>query len=168
MSGPIDWLIHDAFAGRIGITHCPGGRGLPLARDLDLIGRSGARALVTLVEQDELDALGVAGLEGLIADAGIDWYHLPIVDFGVPDQRFEARWREHGPALRARLAEGQDIIIHCYAGLGRSGIVAARLLIDFGEPPERAIALVRRVRRGAIQNAEQEAYVRRLRPAAME
>ena len=166
MSGPIDWLTHPRFRGRIGITHCPGGRGIPLARDLEAIGRSGATALVTLVEQDELEALGLAGLQGLMEKAGIDWYHLPIVDYGVPDQRFEERWREHGPALRARLEAGEDIVIHCYAGLGRSGIVAARLLVDCGEPPERAIALVRRVRQGAIQNDEQEAYVRSLRPVA--
>ena len=166
MSGSIDWLTHPAFAGRIGITHCPGGRGLPLAQDLDAIGRSGAKALVTLVEQNELDALGVGNLKDLIARAGIDWYHLPIVDFGVPDDHFEAGWAERGPALRAHLTAGRDVVIHCYAGLGRSGIAAARLLIDFGEPPERAIALVRRVRRGAIQNEAQEAYVRNLRPPA--
>ena len=55
------------------------------------------------------------------------------------------------------------MVLHCYAGLGRTGLVAARILIEFGELPVRAIALVRAARRGTIQTAEQEAYLHRLR-----
>jgi len=31
---------------------------------------------------------------------------------------------------------GEAIVIHCRGGLGRTGIVAARLLVEFGEDPE--------------------------------
>ena len=71
-----------------------------------------------------------------------------------------------GAELRRRLVAGERLVIHCYAGLGRTGLLAARLLIEFGEPPQRAIGLVRRARSGAIQTYEQEAYLRDLSRAS--
>jgi ADP-ribosyl-[dinitrogen reductase] hydrolase len=49
-------------------------------------------------------------------------------------------------------------------GLGRSGMIAARLLVELGEEPRAAIQRVRAVRRGAIETAAQEAYVLACRP----
>jgi ADP-ribosyl-[dinitrogen reductase] hydrolase len=43
--------------------------------------------------------------------------------------------------------------------LGRAGTIAARLLIELGEVPEKAIALVRSVRPDAIDDGEQERFV---------
>ena len=56
------------------------------------------------------------------------------------------------------------MVIHYRGGLGRTGTVAARLLVEFGMGPEEAIAAVRKARPGAIENAEQEDYVRRQKP----
>jgi protein-tyrosine phosphatase len=162
---PIDWLEHPAFKGRLGLTECPG-RSRPLCHDLEAIAASGAAAVVTLVEAEELHALGVADLGVRLERAGLAWYHLPITDFGTPDAGFEAAWAEQGPAIRRHLTAGDNVVVHCYAGLGRSGIVAARLLVEFGEPPPSAIALARKARRGAVQNEAQERYVLALRPPA--
>jgi protein-tyrosine phosphatase len=46
--------------------------------------------------------------------------------------------------------------------LGRTGIVAARLLVEFGEAPEGALFRVRRARTGTVENRLQEEYVRDL------
>lgn len=51
--------------------------------------------------------------------------------------------------------------MHCRAGLGRTGTVAARLLVEHGARPADAIALVRTVRPGSIETVEQESYVLR-------
>lgn len=45
--------------------------------------------------------------------------------------------------------------------MGRTGTVAARLLIELGERSEAAIESVRAVRRGAIETSDQERYVRK-------
>lgn len=52
--------------------------------------------------------------------------------------------------------------MHCKGGLGRAGTVAARLLIEFGQAPEDAIACVRAARPGAIETHQQETYLRQL------
>jgi ADP-ribosyl-[dinitrogen reductase] hydrolase len=162
----IDWLEHPAFAGRIGMTRCPGlwTRPAALAEDIAAIRAEGATTLVSLTELEELRLLGLDTLAEAAARRRLTWYHLPIRDFDVPDAAFEARWRTAGRELRARLLAGESIVVHCYAGLGRTGLVVARLLVEFGEEPARAISWVRRIRPGAIQTLEQESYVLDLQP----
>ena len=51
------------------------------------------------------------------------------------------------------------MLVHCKGGLGRAGLVSARLLVEAGHSPCEAIALVRSVRPGAIETAAQARYV---------
>lgn len=43
-----------------------------------------------------------------------------------------------------RLRDGQTVLVHCQAGLNRSGLVAARVLMLMGHTGEEAIALLRK------------------------
>lgn len=87
------------------------------------------------------------------------WVHLPIRDVSVPDAKFEAKWATAGLELRTCLRRGGSILIYCRGGLGRTGAIAARLLVELGMDPQGAIDAVRRVRPGAIQTPEQALYV---------
>jgi ADP-ribosyl-[dinitrogen reductase] hydrolase len=164
-------LIADTGHG-VGLTLCPGKTDAhamsgawqrDLTLDLDTIAAWGARALVTLVEPHELRLLGVTGLPEA-ARARFDWVHLPIPDGGVPDAAWETRWAEAGPALHRHLDAGERVVVHCRGGLGRAGLVAARLLVERGLPPDEAVRVVRAVRPGAIETAAQERYVAALAP----
>jgi len=95
----------------------------------------------------------------------MDWIHLPIKDVSVPNATFEREWEVIGEGLRARLRAGFDILVHCRGGLGRGGLVAARLLIELGSKSDDAIEQVRRARPGAIETREQENYVKAIEPA---
>jgi ADP-ribosyl-[dinitrogen reductase] hydrolase len=178
MSRPIPRLQIDALdipgvAGVLGLTHCPGRKlrmpGLHWSRDLvadlDAIGAWGASTLVTLNQSDELSMLGVADL-GRLAAERFDWIWLPIPDGDVPNAGFDRRWEVEGAKLRDRLVAGEKIVVHCLAGLGRTGTIAARLLIEFGEQPKQAIERVRAAREGTIENLWQEQYVLSLTPPA--
>ena len=48
-------------------------------------------------------------------------------------------------------------------GIGRTGTIAARLLVEFGVAPEEAIQMIRRARPGTIETMAQEEYVLRLK-----
>jgi ADP-ribosylglycohydrolase/protein-tyrosine phosphatase len=168
--------VPSPLGGSIGLTLCPGKQQSesttgPWARDLgpdlDVIEQAGAAALVTLMPTEELDWIRVPPLElGRAARArGMEWFHLPIEDVTVPDETFERDWRYAGPRLRRHLECGRTVVLHCRAGLGRTGTIAARLLVESGRKPDRAIDDVRAARPGTIETAEQEDHVRYSKPA---
>ena len=138
----------EAFSGALGVTLAPGkwdpgsasgGWARDLATDLDAIAAWRARVVVTLIEPHEFDLLRIRSLGGEVRRRGMDWLHLPIRDVSVPDAAFEAAWPEHSAALRKRLAAGENVVVHCRGGLGRAGMIAARLLVDEGVDPGLAI-----------------------------
>jgi len=156
--------------GRIGITFCPGKQDhfahtgaweRDLGIDLDLIAAWGAKLVLTLVEPAELIALKVPMLGAEVHRRGIQWCHLPIADYSVPGKKFEEQWLTQGQAVRAMLRQGEDVLVHCKGGLGRAGMMAARLLVELGMAPEVAIHAVRHARKGAIETSAQLALVRR-------
>jgi len=111
------------------------------------------------MERDELSLLGIENIGQASAQAHLTWYHCPIPDSHPPGPDFEARWVDCLAALNTTLDRGETVVLHCLAGMGRTGTVAARLLVERGEDPERAVSLVRGSRPGAIENPEQERYV---------
>jgi protein-tyrosine phosphatase len=168
-ANPIFTLEAPGRTGVIGMAPCPGIRlesprrgnlQRNLKRDLAAMQEWGATGVVTLNEADELESLGLGELGVLLLEAGFWWRHLPIVDMNVPVPPFEDNWRVEGQQIAASIAAGERVILHCLAGLGRTGMIAARLLVDMGMTPEQAIVEVRRQRPRAIQTTEQEDYVR--------
>jgi predicted protein tyrosine phosphatase len=164
---PIDSVAVPGSVARLGITCCPGTRGvahmadtraLDLEADLAGIAAWGTTLLLTLMEQDELARHGVAHL-GARAGRSMTWHALPIVDRQVPDSAFEARWPTVAAEVLRRFDRGENVVVHCLGGLGRSGVIAARVLIERGLAPAAAMAAVRAARPGAIETAQQEAYV---------
>ena len=167
----IDAVEVPGTGGLIGMTVCPGkdeyaGIGISsgpwkrdLDKDLEVIVGWGAKALVSLIEGHEFFLLDVPEFPDKVRALGIPWFHLPIVDLDVPDQGFEKKWETAGGDLRGILAASGRIVLHCRAGLGRTGTIAARLLIEFGMEPQEAVDSVRLARPGAIQTRVQEEYV---------
>ncbi len=150
------------------MTLCPGKNIKSLisgewSRNLDLDLRTiklwGACALVSLIENHEFEQMAVKELPTKAEFSGIKWYHFPIKDVCPPDRRFTIKWKNSGQKLRRILQEGGKILIHCRGGLGRTGTVAAQILVEFGMTPRDAISEVRRARRGTIETPQQEKYV---------
>ena len=163
--------------GRLGLCACPGGRrilsidgdpGAALIKDLDSVEAFGASGVVSLIDDRELISLGVESLPTRLQRKGLWWRHLPITDMGIPDARFEQRWDTHSAFIRAALGRGENVVMHCWAGLGRTGTIAARLLIECGMEPAAAILRLRDARPGSIQTRRQEKYVLKLKTVQLQ
>lgn len=155
---PIDSIAVPG-GGLIGMLPCPGRTG-NLQADLARIEAWGAEILVSLIEGDEFARLGVPEFPDAVRGKAFAWHHLPILDMAVPASDFAAAWARSGPAILSTLRCGRRIAIHCAAGLGRTGTVAASLLVALGVPAEDAIIAVRTSRPGAIETAAQADFVR--------
>jgi len=154
----IDSLTLPDSQARIGLCACPG-QSASLYRDLLRLRNWGARGLVTLIEDHEFELLGVTSLPREIEALGMRWWHLPIRDMDTPDASFEIRWQKGGQELRSLLGEGFSVALHCRGGKGRTGTIAARLLVELGSAPALAIERVRAVRPGSIETRAQEEFV---------
>lgn len=155
--------------GIIGITFCPGKK-QPNAmtgawdRDLEIDFKTikdwGAKLIVTLVTDDEMKSLGVKNIRAVAMENGIDWVHMPINDYSIPDEKWNFHW--HGPwgrRIHKHLDNDDKILIHCKGGLGRAGTISAKILVERGVNRKQAIEMVRNVRPGAIETMEQENFV---------
>ena len=94
-----------------------------------------------------------------IYNNNLHWFHLPIVDLKSPNHKFLDKWQTTKPLLKNELINGNNIVIHCMGGKGRSGTIAAILLIEFGDFNKEAIKIVREKRKGAIETKEQEDFI---------
>lgn len=147
-------LIPMPRGGALLLDRCPG-RDRPAPEAVAAHAQRGISCLVSLVEEHEFP--DQAGLEAALAAAGIAWIRWPIRDFGIPDA--QAGWAALAAGLHARLDRGETVGLHCWGGLGRSGMVAARLAAERGMAPAAAVHLVRSHRPGTVETAAQAAWV---------
>lgn len=165
----------DACNGSVGMTLCPGKQQpnalsgafqRDLSLDLDRVQSWGAAAVVTLMSQDELSALKVAQLGDEVENRGMLWFQLPVANHQLPDADFECQWVYAGVRLRGLLRAGKKVLVHCGSGLGRTGVIAARLLVELGDSHQQAIAKVREARSGALQESAHVQYLERCQLAS--
>ncbi len=143
----IDTIAIPSMPGQIGLTFCPGKctHGLyggiwerDLTSDVEALVAWGAKTLISLMELHEFSLLGVPEFADFLSkNKTLRWLHLPIKDMQIPDAVFENQWQSARSSVIDGLKAGESIVIHCRGGLGRTGLLAARILVELGfEPAE--------------------------------
>ena len=169
----IDSLALADRLGTIGMTICPGRKGSSMAggswdRDLDadlaVVRAWAPDIIISLLEDHEFSLLGIPEFRNSVESARLPWVFLPIVDGGIPDRTFTDKWSIVGPRTRNILRRGGRVLIHCRAGLGRTGLLAATILVELGEPCETAIRHVRNARLHTIETEQQKRFVESQQP----
>lgn len=141
------WLIPGVLAGcglpgRAGRMHGPADA---VERDLAWLRAQGIAALLSLTGEP-LDA-------ALLEQCGMTVLHLPVPDMTPPAPE---QLRQALAFIDLHRAHARPVAVHCLMGQGRTGTVLAAYLIREGKSPDEALAMVRAVCPGAVENRLQE------------
>jgi protein-tyrosine phosphatase len=122
------------------------------------IGRLGIRQVVSLLEPSEARSLGLDSEREQVKAHDMDFISFPIPDMGLPPSVEE--FAQLSNTLFRQVNAGVNTLIHCHAGIGRSGLLVAGILLHCDMDPQQAFAYASRMRGIRVpETAEQEQWL---------
>ena len=114
----------------------------------------GVTTLVSLLEEAEERDLGLSLEAGIAAENDIEFLSYPIEDRTIPADLHGFTVFTRG--LAQRVLEGGGVAIHCRAGIGRSGITAAAVMVRIGFEPDKVFARLSEARRCPVPDTYEQ------------
>jgi len=132
------WIIEEKLAGSA----------IPTSKDeIDWIKQEGVKSIVTIREEPLEDEW--------IKD--VNYLHVHSNDMGIPEFSDLVNSVDF---IHQRITNDEPVMVHCLAGLGRTGTILACYLIKYEDmTADDAIEKVRRERHGSIQSFSQEEII---------
>jgi protein-tyrosine phosphatase len=120
--------------------------------------RTGIDTVLSLLTSDEEQDLDLKLEAGEAKARGMAFVSLPIPDRQVPNSESEVSAILE--RLDADLSAGKNVLVHCRQGVGRTGLVAACLLVTKGMTPEAAVKALSAARGTPVpETAEQRRWI---------
>jgi len=134
------WLIEGEIAGMA--------KPASSVYDFEFLKGEGFEAIVSLTESPLSEVL--------IEKFGFSVKHIPVRDFEAPTLEQIEDFVVFAENARS---EGKKLVVHCDAGIGRTGTILACYLVSKGYNAADAIEEVRTKRPGSLETIEQEEVV---------
>ena len=132
------WIIEEKLAGSA----------IPTSKEeIDWIKQEGVKSIVTIREEPLEDEW--------IKD--VNYLHVHSNDMGIPEF---SDLVDSVDFIHQRITNDEPVMVHCLAGLGRTGTILACYLIKYENmSADDAVEKVRRERHGSIQSFSQEEII---------
>lgn len=155
--------------GRLGMTLAPGVKDMSTGgffwdRNLDadlqrLKDDFRVDVLVSLMEPYEYEKYCIPNLLNKAEERGIEVEPFAIKDVSIPLETKAREYKEFIYRIAEALEREKVVVVHCRGGRGRTGLVAASVLVALEYSAVEAVETVREVRSGTIETQAQEDYV---------
>jgi len=127
---------------QIGISPCPLGSH-SLQTQIEKIAQNDRLMLISLLTDSEVRALQLQEESSLCESWGIAFRSFPIIDTSIPGAY---RFMDFIEELYGWTEKMDRMLIHCRAGIGRSGLIGLGLMMRHGLPLRQSIISVSNIR----------------------
>ncbi len=114
----------------------------------------GVTTIASLLEPREETELELTSERAVAEELGLSFLSFPIADRGVPTATQE--FHKFSARLAADVRAGRGVAVHCRAGIGRSGIAAAAVLVSLGHEPRDVFAMVSKARGVSVPDTDEQ------------
>ena len=129
---------------RLGIMPRPRGNDW-LSDDLQILRQPGVDVIVSALTASEADELGLSTEAQECTQNGLTFISFPIEDRSLPTDK--PKFDSLVDQLLQHLRKERAIVVHCRAGIGRSSLIAACVLVKMGLSPDAAFHAIEQSRR---------------------
>ncbi len=105
-----------------------------LEEELTWLKDFGVNCLVSMLEKPEEEDLILSHEQELAESLGMAFVSFPVSDRCVPNDAPSFAAFVH--SLAHRLSSGENVAVHCRAGIGRSGLTVAAVMVALGVGPD--------------------------------
>ena len=146
MSTPLYW-VNKMWPGKLALAARPRG-GDWLEDEMSAWRCSGVDIVLSLLTPEEEADLDLQAEEGEAKAHGLEFWSFPIRDREVP--RSEGELASTLERIDHALTAGKNVVLHCRQRVGRTGLVAACMLVSKGIAPDTAVRTLSEVRGATI------------------
>lgn len=159
MQAELYWIC-EVGVGRLGIMPRPRG-GDWLQGEIRSLREAGVDVVISLLEPQEVAELDITEEEAICKASKISFMSFPITDRRVPSSKQEAL--RFADSISNLLRDGKNVVIHCAAGIGRSSLIAACVLMISGVGVDEALQRIEKARGCSVPDTpEQREWVAQL------
>jgi protein-tyrosine phosphatase len=150
--------VKTTVRGRLSIIARPRG-GDWLCDEISALAGEGIQTIVSMLTEDEANELGLADELTQCRQRGIALLNVPVRDRSVPES--DSDFLVAVDCAANELREGRSVAVHCRAGIGRSALFAASVLIRLGWNADEAFLAIQQARGCPVPDTpEQRSWVR--------
>ena len=118
------------------------------------IAKRGILKVVSLLELTEARDVGLDRERELCEINGMEFVSYPIADWGFPSSVME--FAEFTRSICQQITDGTNTVVHCRAGIGRSGMFAAGILLHCGYEPDDAFRHISEARGVPVPDTDEQ------------